>query len=734
MSKRSVLIVLMVGSLFKYRYKLVGASYIYQIIFVFFLSFTIKITTTMKKLFSLILFVFAGLMSYAQHESGFNFVESSTGMGYPQWESGMTELEFADIDMDGYVDILSIGDHGSPNINATEHGIMVWFGDGTGSWSVEMTGNFGYGGIAIGDVNNDGHWDVGYGMHHDYSSTDLGDQLLEVALGDGTGTNWTAWDDGLATNGEDWGLFGTDFADVDNDGDLDIGSNSFGSGSGLHVYINQGDGSWQQSFGILPGNSNMRFVFGDINRDGNADFVVTHDAGIAFFGDGEGNFSNADYNLPDYSFPVFGADLGDVDGDGGQDLAYAELSGGIRVWTFNEDNNQWEDVSGSLPASGDFQEVQLCDFNRDGTMDIAAFGNANLTIWKGIKSAEGPITWLEMFNTTTSDNGDCAAFRAGGDVDRNGYPDITLVEKEGSWPNDQNHLKCFKETTPLFLNHIKAVFPLGNEVFRQGSVQFADWLSGVPAASSSQVKVQLSLRGKLGPFTTLTTATANSGRYQWTVPNTISTNNCFMKYTLIEGDDTLTSITPNAFTILGDDGIEAGFTADSSVVLVGSFVQFTDQSLGLLESWEWDFDNDGSVDATDRNPMHAYEEAGIYTVSLTVSDGSNSETVTKTDYIEVYDGVDVMEYQSQEIEFSLMPNPVGDHCLIQLKSSLFARGDIIDVVLTDLNGNEVMNFRHLCNSDPYQNIRLKLDRLPSGIYLCTVRADGRAAAKKLVKY
>lgn len=81
-----------------------------------------------------------------------------------------------------------------------------------------------------------------------------------------------------------------------------------------------------------------------------------------------------------------------------------------------------------------------------------------------------------------------------------------------------------------------------------------------------------------------------------------------------------------------------------------------------------------------------------------------------------------------------MPNPAGHHCIIQLKSSLFATGDIIDVVLTDLNGNEVMKFTHLKNSDPYQNIRMKLDRLPPGIYLCTVEADGRAAAKKLVKY
>ena len=43
----------------------------------------------------------------------------------------------------------------------------------------------GDGGIAVGDVNNDGHKDVGYGVHHNYSGTAWGDQLNEVVLGDG---------------------------------------------------------------------------------------------------------------------------------------------------------------------------------------------------------------------------------------------------------------------------------------------------------------------------------------------------------------------------------------------------------------------------------------------------------------------------------------------------------------------------------------------------------------------
>ena len=153
----------------------------------------------------------------------------TNGLNPVTFEGGPGEIEVGDIDNDGDLDIVSIGDHGSPMINATETGIMVWKNNGTGtSWSQTQQGGFGYGGCALGDVNNDGKMDIGYGMHHNYSTTDFGNQIMEVALGDGAGNSWTPYDDSLATNGEDWGMFGTDFADVNSDGLLDIGANSFG--------------------------------------------------------------------------------------------------------------------------------------------------------------------------------------------------------------------------------------------------------------------------------------------------------------------------------------------------------------------------------------------------------------------------------------------------------------------------------------------------------------------------
>jgi len=64
-------------------------------------------------------------------------------------------------------------------------------------------------------------------------------------------------------------------------------------------------------------------------------------------------------------------------------------------------------------------------------------------------------------------------------------------------------------------------------------------------------------------------------------------------------------------------------------------VSFADQSTGDPTSWEWDFDNDGTVDSTSRNPTHTYSVAGTYSVSLTVTGPDDSDTETKSNYIRV---------------------------------------------------------------------------------------------------
>ncbi|EMR75372.1 PDK repeat-containing protein [Thermoplasmatales archaeon SCGC AB-540-F20] len=84
--------------------------------------------------------------------------------------------------------------------------------------------------------------------------------------------------------------------------------------------------------------------------------------------------------------------------------------------------------------------------------------------------------------------------------------------------------------------------------------------------------------------------------------------------------------------------VEADFKADITEGKAPLTVHFTDLSIAentTITSWEWDFDNDDIIDSEEQNPVWTYTEGGIYTVSLTVSDGTIFDTETKADYIAV---------------------------------------------------------------------------------------------------
>ena len=56
-----------------------------------------------------------------------------------------------------------------------------------------------------------------------------------------------------------------------------------------------------------------------------------------------------------------------------------------------------------------------------------------------------------------------------------------------------------------------------------------------------------------------------------------------------------------------------------------------------ITAWEWDFDNDGTIDSYEQNPYHLYEEPGVYDVSLTIYDENDSAYLFKEQLITVND-------------------------------------------------------------------------------------------------
>jgi hypothetical protein len=471
----------------------------------------------------------------AARAGAISFTESSSGLNSVGWEGGPTEVEFADWNLDGFVDIVSIGDHGSPRVNTQEHGLMVYAGDGAGKWSLTQTGDFGYGGLAIGDVNNDGVQDLAYGTHHNYSNSGCGQIILEVCLG----PSLTPWATGLATAGEDWGMFGTDLADFDNDGWLDVGSNSFGCCAGVHMYRNNHDGTWKHTGVRTGGNAEHNFGFSDIDADGNVDAWASNEIGNVWLGDGKGGWT-ATTGIPKTSLGMRGPSTGDVDGDGDLDLAFADYTqSGYKLYLFLWDGAVWKDASAPVEAalngSTAFHEMtQIGDVDLDGKSDLMLAGSGGFTVLRG----DGGTAWTREF-TFAASGAQWNAFRFGGDGDRNGYPDIAGVYESGN----RNEIKFWKNDgsgVSASLMH-----PVGGEKFPPSAVRFIDWT----AAGASTVKLELSTAGSSGPWTMIKDNVPNNGRYQWTIPNTPS-KNCYVRVTA--GSATATNARP--FEILGSTG------------------------------------------------------------------------------------------------------------------------------------------------------------------------------------
>lgn len=85
----------------------------------------------------------------------------------------------------------------------------------------------------------------------------------------------------------------------------------------------------------------------------------------------------------------------------------------------------------------------------------------------------------------------------------------------------------------------------------------------------------------------------------------------------------------------GVTGVTASFTSDLTTTCSLDPVLFTDLSSGSITSWSWTFEGGEPATSTDQNPTVIYNEAGIFDVSLEVSDGTNTNILTMNDYMTV---------------------------------------------------------------------------------------------------
>ena len=163
------------------------------------------------------------------------------------------------------------------------------------------------------------------------------------------------------------------------------------------------------------------------------------------------------------------------------------------------------------------------------------------------------------------------------------------------------------------------------------------------------------------------------------------------------------------------------FSADTTDILAGQSVDFTDRSMMGPGSWHWQFPGGSPAESYEKNPRNIrYDEPGAYDVTLMVSNDYGEDLLKIENYVAV------SKLGANEIEpidgFKVYPNPCNG--ILHIVSP--ASDKINRLVIRDMSG-KLVYIGQL--SDKIMDV--ELNKLTSGIYIAEIQASGKTYSTKI---
>ena len=289
-------------------------------------------------------------------------------------------MAVGDVDNDGHKDFVS-GGNGD--------GVHVVRISGRGTYTPVTNlnnGNMFMQGMNMMDMNNDGWLDI-FGCHDNAAP--------RTWLNNGSGSlSYNAWIDYTTSPSSDMsGNYGSTWTDFDNDGDLDLYITKCRQGVNdandprrwNRLFVNNGSNAYSDqaaAYGVQNKEQSWSSDFADIDNDGDLDLITVNHSTTAqlFLNDGTGHYTNATVGSGlEYNNFFLQSKCADLDNDGFIDLLCVEGN----YYFHNNGNGTFTRITNLLPHPGSgytLHSFAMGDMNHDGHVDIyASYGTSYVT-------------------------------------------------------------------------------------------------------------------------------------------------------------------------------------------------------------------------------------------------------------------------------------------------------------------------------------------------------------------